>query len=653
MSGTALLGIGVKAMTANYAALQTTGNNIANANVAGYSRQQVELATAPGQFTGAGYFGRGVDVSTVSRSHDNFLSGQAVNTASLAAMDSARYGQLQDLEKVFVTGEQGLGDATSQLFSAMTDVASNPADLSSRQVVLARASDMASRFSDASNALDTLQSSVTSELGSSVTQINSLAQSIANANQQIAAQRGSGKPPNDLLDERDRLISELAKQVQINRVDDSDGNANIFIGGGQRLVLGSDALQVQLAHDPADPSRSALAVIEGPTQRVLDTSSLGGGAVAGLLKFQNNDLVQGRNLVGRLAASVSAAVNSQQARGVNLQPPLGQSAGAALFSTGAPVALSNANNAKDGNGNPLGSVALTVSDASALQPSDYALSEAPGSPGTWQLTRLMDGNVQTVSSGDVVDGVRIDMTNLQSGDRYLLQPVGRAASGMASLLTDPRDIAAASPLLASMAGANTGTSSVATLAVTASPLPTPGATTQITFNNNSGGYDWQLLDANGGSLGGGSGQWVAGQSIPPPPADYNGFSLLLSGVPRSGDVVTVSPTPPGAVASNNGNAVALAALRDAPLATGHTATDTYATALADVGVSVQSAKTSSDLSTASASQAEQARSSQAGVNLDEEAARLIQYQQSYQAAAKVLQVAQTLFDSLLQTASAA
>jgi flagellar hook-associated protein 1 FlgK len=335
---------------------------------------------------------------------------------------------------------------------------------------------------------------------------------------------------------------------------------------------------------------------------------------------------------------------------VNLQPPLGQSAGAALFRTGGPVSLNNGNNVKDANGLPLGSVALTVTDASALQPSDYELREVPGAAGTWQLTRLMDGHVQSVASGDVVDGVRIDMTNLQPGDRFLLQPVGRAASSMASLLTDPRDIAAASPLIASTADANTGTASIASITVTASPLPTPGATTQITFTNNAGAYDWQLLDASGGSLGGGSGQWNAGQAIPAPPDDYNGFSVLLAGVPRTGDVVTVAPTPATAVASNNGNAVALAALRDAPLATGHTATDTYAMALADVGVNVQSAKTSSELSTASASQAEQARSSQAGVNLDEEAARLIQYQQSYQAAAKVLQVAQTLFDSLLQSA---
>jgi flagellar hook-associated protein 1 FlgK len=109
----------------------------------------------------------------------------------------------------------------------------------------------------------------------------------------------------------------------------------------------------------------------------------------------------------------------------------------------------------------------------------------------------------------------------------------------------------------------------------------------------------------------------------------------------------VAPTPATAVASNNGNAVALAALRDAPLATGHTATDTYAMALANVGVSVQSARTSSDLSTAASSQAEQARSSQAGVNLDEELVAMTRFQQSYAASTRLIQAAKDMFDILL------
>jgi flagellar hook-associated protein 1 FlgK len=651
MSASALLSLGVKAMTANYAALQTTGNNIANANVVGYSRQQVVLATTQGQSTGAGYFGRGVDVATVTRSHDEFLTREAAAAKALSAMDSARLAKLQQLEAVFKPGEGGLGDATSQLFNAMVDLSSQPNDLSARQVVLARAGDLATRFSESGAALDTVQASVDVDVKASVSEINSLARSIASANQRIAEQRGQGQPANDLLDERDRLIGKLSEQVQVTRIDAADGSVGVFIGGGQRLVLGSDAAELKAMPDAADPTRSAVAIMDGTSARLLDDTVLGGGKLAGLLRFQNIDMVQGRAQIGRLAAAVAGAINDQQTRGLSLQLPLGQVSGSPLFAMGPSQALPNAANARDASGNAIGSVTLTITDSAALQASEYDLRESSTSPGSWALTRLSDGTVSTVNSGDVVDGLRIDINNAQSGDRFLLQPVSRVANGMSKLLSDPRDLAAASPLLATTAAGNTGTATVASLQVTASPLPTPGASTRLTFTDDAGAYAWDLLDAGNNVLASGNGNWQAGQALPPTGQDINGFSLLISGVPRSGDIVTVAPTPASSVASNNGNALSLLALRDAALAGGHTATDAWAQAIADVGVRTQSAQASSEISTAVADQAELLRSSQAGVNLDEEAARLIQYQQSYQAAAKMLQVAQTLFDTLLQAAA--
>jgi len=179
----------------------------------------------------------------------------------------------------------------------------------------------------------------------------------------------------------------------------------------------------------------------------------------------------------------------------------------------------------------------------------------------------------------------------------------------------------------------------------------PGASVRITFTDDSGGYTWELLDADNATLSSGNGSWQPGQPVPAPPLDINGFSLQLAGVPRSGDIVTVEPTPVTAMASNNGNAQALLALRDAALADGRTAGESWSQALADIGVRVQSARASAEISLAVAGRAELSRSAVAGVNLDEEAARLIQFQQSYQAAAKVLQVAQSLFDTLLEAAS--
>ena len=218
MGGSALMTVGVRAMAASYAALQTTSHNIASASVEGYSRQRALLATAQGQYTGAGFFGRGVDVKTVERTHNAFLTREAATAKSIFSLDAARLDQLRQLETIFKTGEQGLGNATSEFLNAMSDLAARPADGATRAVVLARADDLARRFAQAGSQLDTIQQSVNSELKASVESVNQLADQIAKANGAIAAARGLGQPPNDLLDERDRLISQLSEHVQVSTI---------------------------------------------------------------------------------------------------------------------------------------------------------------------------------------------------------------------------------------------------------------------------------------------------------------------------------------------------------------------------------------------------------------------------------------------------
>ena len=648
MGTSPLMSLGIKAMAANYAGLQTVGHNIANANVSGFSRQQTELATSQGQFTGAGFFGRGVDVTSVTRSHSEFLTREAASARSLSSMDGARLQQLQRLENVFRTGETGLGAATSNFMDAVVDLSSRPADLATRQVVLARAGDLAARFSEAGDALDEVQGSVHSELRAAVADVNSLAKSIAQANQRIAELRGLGQPANDLLDERDRLISRLSTHVQVTRMEAEDGSMSVFIDGGQRLVLGTNAASLKMLQDEADPSRAAVGITEGALQRRLGGSTLG-GTLGGLLRFQNEDLTAARSRVGQLAASRAGAINDGQRRGLNLQAPLGQVPSSALFSVGAPAALPHTANAVGGTGAPIGQITLTITDASALQASEYDLQETAVGSGSWVLTRLSDGQTTAVTNGAVVDGMRIDFTAAPvAGDRFLLQPVTRAANTMARLLGDPRDLAAASPLLATTSSANVGTASVSSLRMTGTPVA--GATATVTFTSNTGDYSWTLVDSSNAVISSGAGTWQGGQLIPQSPIDINGFALQLSGVPRLGDLITVAPMPASALATNNGNALAMLALRDAATTAGRTATDAWADAMADIGVHVQSGQSSAAISEAVAGQTERARSAQSGVNLDEEAAQLIQYQQSYQAAAKILQVAQSLFDALLDVA---
>jgi len=659
MTISSLLNIGQRALMANYAALQVTGNNVANANTPGYSRQSVELATAFSQQSGSGFFGKGVDVTTVTRAHSDFLTREAATSASLAAADDARSSQLQKLETVFRTGEDGLGYSAQQLFNAFVDVSNKPQDSAARQVVLARVGDLAAKFRAASDQLDAQQAGIAQDLRTAVESINALTTRIAKLNTTIANAQGTGHAPNDLLDQRDAAIADLARIAQVTTVAAADGTVGVFLGGAQKLVLGGDATPLVALPDAFDPAKVQLGVSEGGTTRAFPDGFIAGGSVAGLLRVQNHDLPDARGLLGQMASAIAAALNDQQALGVDLGQPPGP--GAPLLSIGAATVAPSTNNAiaggvpvasyVNGSGVRVSSVSITVVATDQLQPSDYELVADPSLPaGSYRLTRLSDNTSQTVGNGTVVDGFRIDIAAPPPAarDRFLLEPVTPSIRSIARALDDPKGIAAASPVTATLAATNTGTAAIASLAAT-SPALDPNLTATITFTDDLGNYSWTLVDTTAAlPPTSGTGTWVAGQ-----PIALNGFALQLSGVPKNGDAITVAKTT--VPAGNNGNANALLALRDAtivgrsaPGAGGVSVTDAYATALAAIGVRVQSAGLAADQSAAVASDARTAVAEKAGVNLDEEAARLIQFQQSYQAAARILQVAQSIFDSLLQ-----
>jgi flagellar hook-associated protein 1 FlgK len=650
MTASALMSLGVRAMFANYAGLQTAGHNIANASVDGYSRQQVDLQTALGQFTGSGFIGKGVDVKSITRVYDQFLTREAMSTQSQSQFDSARLDRLQQLEAVFAGGDDGIGQSTGALLNAMVDVASKPQDMAARSVVLGRAGELASRFSAAASQLNDIQSGVAQDLRASVAHVNDVAAQIASVNDRIAATQGGGQPPNDLLDLRDRLLSDLSGYVQITTIAADDGSVGVFIGGGQRLVLGNQAAKLDVGPDSYDASRMAVSIVDSAGTRPLSASLVGAGSIGGLLQFQNDDMVRARTLLGQLGSAVAGSLNAQQSMGLDLRVPPGT--GAPLFAIGAPQAQPAATNARTAAGAFVSNVTLAVTDASQLLGSEYELVQ---SGGAWQLTRRADGFTQTVVDGSVVDGFQINLgaPPPAATDRFLLQPVTYAANSMALALDDPRGIAAASPVTATATTTNTGTGAIAGLTVV-SPTVDPNQTATITFTSAAGAYDWELRDRTTNALlSNGSATWSAGQ-----PIALNGFALQLSGVPAAGDAFTVAQTT--YPAASNGNALAMAALRDSTLvgrvgngAGGLTGglgfTDAWAQAMADIGVRTQGAQTASQISSQVADSAKQALSNRTGVNLDEEAARLMQFQQGYQAAAKVLQVAQTLFDTLLNS----
>ena len=656
MSAFSLLSIGSRAMAANYAALQTTSHNISNAGVEGYSRQRVELSTAQPQNSGAGFIGQGVNARTVVRAHDAYLSKEAVRSESVARMDEVRLQALRKLEDVFRTGELGIGHAASQFLNTMVDLANMPDDDATRQVVLSRAEDVVQRFKDAGRQFDVLQEDMNSSIRDAVAEVNSLARSIARANDGILKFSGSGQPPNDLLDQRDRLLAQIGSLVPVSSMQARDGSLSVFLPGGVALVQGSSTAELRTARDESDASRIVLAVgDEVGGLRRLDSATVTGGAIAGWLRFQNEDLFEGRALLGQIASVLAGAVNEQQALGIDLRQPAG--AGAPMFSLQAPRALPAAVNARNADGSFQGSVSLEVTDFRQLQASEYRLSTA--ADGTnWIVERLSDGLVRAVADGDEIDGFRIDFGDPppQNGDRFLLQPVTYAAGGLGLALRDPRGIAAAAPVVVQVDDGNKGSASIALFRVSDAALDAD-APASIVFTSAAG--DLELRDAGGAVLT--TGRWSPGSAVTFDSDDpsFTGFELTLSGVPAVGDAILLSRTLHAR--SNNTNAQAFIALRDAAfvgmrdlgsgsLGGGRTIEDAWALAVADAGVRVQGVDTAAQISRAVADQADLRRAAGAGVNLDEEAARLIQYQQTYQAAAKVLQIAQSVFDTLLQTA---
>ena len=627
MSTSSLLSISTRALTANQSALQVVGHNIANANTVGYSRQTAVLQSAGGQFVGNGFYGKGVDVSTVERAHSDFLTRQATLAKSTDAADSVRSEQLNQLEQVFQTGASGLGAGVNNLLNAFADVANAPNDMTARTAALSQADEMSARFRTASARLDDLQSGVQVQMQGNVTAINSLASKIATLNQAITNAASQSQAPNDLLDQREQAISDLNQYVQTSVLPAQDGSLSVFIAGSQPLVLGQQASPVSLVADPQDPSQRLLAIGPASQRTTLGAAMLGGGEMAGLLQFHNDDLGEARNLLGRMALVTGQAINDQHQLGLDLN---GQPGGK-LFTLGSlPSAMPAASN----TGNA--SLQASVQNATALMASDYSVEVQSGQV---LVTRLTDGQQSSFAGFPVqIDGLQfqIGAGTAHVGDRFMLKPFSQAAAQISTAISAPQLLAAASPVAAQMGNGNTGNLSVANLSA---QQANANLTSTVTLSFTSNG----TFDVAGTGTGNPTGvAYTPGQ-----PINYNGWSLNLKGTPQPGDTITVAANT--LTTRNAGNAQSLLGLRDLVTADGNSLSDGYASLLAQVGTKVQGAQLAADVSKSMAVDAEQARSGVAGVNLDEEAAKLLQYQQAYQAAAKIIQVAQGVFDSLLQS----
>ena len=664
-----ILNVATRALTANQTVLQTTGNNIANVNTPGYSRQSAVLQTVEGQFTGSGYIGKGVDVLTIQRNYSAFLTRQSALAGATSSGDTARADKLRQLEALFPGGSSGLGAAISDMLNAFSDVASAPTDLTARTVALTRVSETASRMRSASQSLDDLQSAVSQEITQKTDAINSLAKNIAVVNERIARVQGSGQPPNDLLDQRDQLVRELNQYIQTSSITATDGTVGIFIGGSQALVLGSSAAELAVVSDDFDdPLKTKIAITRQGQSITMDEAVLGGGEVPGLLRFQNTDLVEGRNLLGRLTLAISSSMNTQHRLGLDLDGV----AGGDLFT---PTNLNTSGNIRPPVAPAMlntgsATLSLDVADTTQFAASDYEITFSGSASGS--IVRRSDGQTTVFAAVPVViDGLKINVSSgaAAAGDRFLLKPFSTSASNIDVEFSTPRSLAVASPIIGKMGATNSGSLQLASLVARANSPTLVPVTIKFTSNNTYVRSD----DPNYSNY----------PSTPPLPVNYSytsgaaiegsvptttplsNWSLTLQGIPKDGDTFTVvginnttidllTNQPYNANVDytlNSGNAAALVALRDLAMFDGSALTDGYASMISQIGIRAQSANYSAEVSSSIAANLETDRTGVSGVNLDEEAAKLLQYQQAYQASAKVIQVAQGIFDTLIQTIS--
>ncbi|KAA9001573.1 flagellar hook-associated protein FlgK [Stenotrophomonas cyclobalanopsidis] len=622
-----VLSTGTSALLAFQRALATTSHNVANINTPGYSRQKVDFATADPQNYGFGEVGSGTRITDIRRAADQLAISRLLDSSG----ELARLKQLSTMadrvDALFSDTATNVSGMWSNFFDTVSGLSSNAAGAADRQNMLDSAGALANRFQQLNTHLNNLNGEVNNGLIGGATEINRLASEIAQINGAIGSSIANAAP--DLLDRRDQLISQLIGYTGGTATIQDGGFMNVYTAGGNALVVGTTASKVTTVADPYQPERLQLALqTQGGT--ITLTSKAVGGQMGGLMEFRDTVLTPAQSELGKMAVGLAESFNSSHRNGVDLYGQMGGD----FFNLGSPRVTGNTANA--------GTATITASygELSTLDAQNIVLKY----DGTqWQASRADTGaSVALTGTGTTTDPLVVSGVELVVGgapaanDRFLLQPTAGVAGSLSVAITDPSRIAAAAAIKGAAALANTGTGKLSGVTVTdasAANLRNPAA---IVFTS-----------ATTYTIDGGAPQtYTAGQTI-----SASGWSFVLDGAPKTGDTFSITPTPPGS--SDNTNAIALSKVEDAKAFNSGTVTLNGALGglTTQVGAAARSAEYSLGAQQVITDQAQSARDSISGVNLDEEAADMLRLQQAYQAASQLISTADTMFQTILRAAS--
>jgi flagellar hook-associated protein 1 len=644
-----LLSIGKTGLYAAQAGLATTGNNITNANVAGYSRQVVVQATALSMGGSNGYIGTGTQVAQVKRYSDDFLNAQ-VRTAQAASSGLDAYqAQVQQIDNLLADTTSGLSPALQDFFSAVQNLTGDGAGVSSRGSFMTSADTLAARFQSMTGRLEEIRKGVNTQLTASVTTINTYAKQIAQLNDKIGqlTEAGGLNPPNDLLDKRDQLIMDLNKQVKATVVPGDNYSLTVSIGNGQPLVVGVNAFELAATNSPTDQTRVTIGYVTHGKVTPMAESALTGGELGAVLQFRSQSLDLAQNSLGRVAIALATTMNDQNRLGLDANG----NPGGDIFSIAPADVTKNVNN----NQTSTTAIKATVVDATKLTTSNYKV-DFDGT--NFNVYRLSDNQKTVISpfpqtQPQVIDGLAFDIQGVaDSGDNFLVRPTQNGAANFKLALTDGAQIAAAAPIATSVPLTNSGTGKISAGSVDKNYLGSPlTGTVTLAFDKATGTLSgFPAGQSVSMTLNGTTTTYPAGTNPPfKDGASYTvaGMSFTMNGAPANGDKFAIAPN---TGLGDTRNAGLMGDLQSKNILDGGKATyqSAYATLVSTIGNKTREVQANAEAAAAQLTQAESAANNVSGVNLDEEAANLLKYQQAYQASGKVMRIADTIFNALLQ-----
>ncbi|MGH6967855.1 MAG: flagellar hook-associated protein FlgK [Stellaceae bacterium] len=634
--------------------MATEANNTSNVNTPGYAVEGLNQIETLGTSGPLGGIGTGTSVVSIQRSFDQYIYQEMVQADSVNQAAQVVLSGTSSLSSVFPLasgGAGGLGQIIGSLFDAANTVAQDPSNLSNRDAFLSSAQQVVSLFQSVGSELASNITTANGEITQSVAQINNLAAQVAQINQDILSQSGpTDSATNSLIDQADQLVQQLGEQVGVTISAGASGTMDVYLVNGMALVNGATSYNLSAASGSFNDG--TLSINYSANGEDL-TNRISGGQLGGLLSMRSQ-YTSANESIGGLAVALSSAINGQQTLGLDLNGNLGQ----ALFSVPAPVVFASTANTGGAT------VSATISNPNAFTPGDYILTRTSGG---YQATNTTTGQTTTLGAGPTLslDGMSVTVSGTANvGDSFEIEPTLKAATGIAVTTTDPSAIAAAAPYVATagtmtsggISDTNTGTVTMTAGAPTASgSLPAgtvivPSAyfgqqlSVKFTSGTTYGVYSSGGSFIASGTFSGTSGAELAiGYPSPPAPAGEIATFTLSAGTSVAGDSFVLSPGGTG----SNGNMVAMADLQTADLLSGQTLNDAYTKLVTDIGDRGAEANAAGQAAQSVYNQAQSNEQSISGVNLDEEAANLVQLQQAYQANAQVIGTIQSLISSLI------